>query len=327
MADILKYSILKTLAFFDIFDHPLTSEELFYFLLLEDREFLGKENLEKINKIKYEDFLIEIEKYKNLSEINFSQGFWFLRNRIENIATRKKRLKILNRKMLIAKKAISKITWLPFLRSVFVCNTMPYGIVDEKSDIDVFIIIRKNRLWFTRLLITLVLSLWGFRRNNKKIKDKICLSFFVTDDFLNFNSLKIPGPDIYFIYWLKNLLAIYDNDNLKFSILKANTWLEQYIKKTNYIFDVSGLWKVKNGFLGLKIKNFLEKILNKKIVNFLEYISKKIQKIKMRNKFKNRVEKTAVVISDNILKFHENDRRRFYQEKWLEKCQKLGIKF
>jgi hypothetical protein len=46
----------------------------------------------------------------------------------------------------------------------------------------------------------------------------------------------------------------------------------------------------------------------------------------MKNNFKDREEKTAVIISDNILKFHENDRRRFYQEKWLQNCKKIGIK-
>lgn len=326
MVDTLKYSILKTLVFFDIFDHPLTSKELFDFLLLEDGEFLGEENLEKINKISFEDFLEKIETYKNIGEINFLDGFWFLHNKKEVVEKRKKRVKILNRKMIIAKKAFEKISFLPFLRSVFICNTIPYGIVDENSDIDVFVVIKKNRIWLTRLLITVFLSLYGLRRNNKKIKDKICLSFFVSDNFLNLNSIKITGFDIYLVYWIKNLLPIYDKDKLKKSINRANVWVDQYFKKTNYNFETSDLWIVEDSHFKNKIKIILESILKNKTGDFLEFCTKKIQKIKMRKKYQKREEQTAVVISDNILKFHENDRRRFYQEKWLQNCKKIGIK-
>ena len=44
--------------------------------------------------------------------------------------------------MKIANRAVEKIRWVPFLRAIFVCNTLAGPGLKEESDIDVFIITR-----------------------------------------------------------------------------------------------------------------------------------------------------------------------------------------
>lgn len=326
MIDILKNSIIKTLVFFDMYDHPLTTVELFEFLFFDGENLSCEENFKKIEKMIFGEFISEIEKYKNDKEIDFKNGFWFLRGREDNIVCRLKRCKILDHKMFIAKKAIKKISSLPFLRAVFVCNTLTYGIVDEKSDIDVFVIVKKNRLWLSRFLITCLLSIFALRRTNKKVTDRICLSFYVTDNSLNLNSIKISGLDIYLLYWIKNLIPVYDPDNLKNSLQKANVWAERYFKNQKYLFTSADVWKIENSKFKDRIKNILEKIFSGIFFDTVENICRFFQKIKMKSKAEWRREEKAVIINNNMLKFHENDRRRFYQKKWLEKCLENGIK-
>ena len=66
-----------------------------------------------------------------------------------------------------------------------------------------------------------------------------------------------------------------------------------------------------------------EKILGGSLGNTLEKWSKKIQQAKMKRNPQNvhAHNNTHVVISDAMLKFHENDRRAYYKEEWKKRCE------
>ena len=34
---------------------------------------------------------------------------------------------------------------------------------------------------------------------------------------------------------------------------------------------------------------------------------------------------SRVIINDNMLKFHENDRRIYFKKRWIDRCNELGI--
>lgn len=62
------------------------------------------------------------------------------------------------------------------------------------------------------------------------------------------------------------------------------------------------------------LKKFLEKILN---FNFIENFLRKILKPRAKNK-KNKIENNYwIIISDDYLKFHDNDKRRETMEKFI----------
>jgi hypothetical protein len=50
----------------------------------------------------------------------------------------------------------------------------------EDSDIDLFVVTEKNRLWLVRILITIIFSVLMVRKTKTKHKKRFCLSFFVT---------------------------------------------------------------------------------------------------------------------------------------------------
>ena len=65
----------------------------------------------------------------------------------------------------------------------------------KNSDIDLFIVASAKHLWLVRLLVSLITQIKGLRHNNK-IDNRLCLSFYTTDNL----SLKI---------WVIILIHIY----------------------------------------------------------------------------------------------------------------------
>lgn len=317
MEDNLKKSILQTLAYFDIFDHPLTQEELFRYL------YTGNINF----KLDYVDFTKQLQ--NGLSGIvEQSQGFYFLPGRKDVVSIRQSKVKLVEEKMKIAVKGIKKIARIPFVRAVFVCNTVGYGVVEEDSDIDVFVVVKSGRLFIARALATLYLSLSGLRRTKNKIKNKICLSFYTTDNNLNLEKIAI-NQDIYLVYWLNNLIPVYDPDNFHQEIIQANNWTKKYLVNGLQGFSTSYQWVVKNKKFFQSIKNFFEKAWTGVYGDMVESQAKAIQLVKMKMNFTSiqNENDNRVIVNDEMLKFHENDRRGEYREEWQRKCKKLENNF
>ena len=260
----------------------------------------------------FTDFLNQLAGFTN------KDGFYFLLGREENVATRQRAVKWFEQKMKIARRAVKKLRWIPFLRAVFVCNTLSGAGLTEGSDIDVFVVVRKGRLWLARFLATLALSVWGLRRTKRKIKDKVCLSFYVTDDNLNLEKIAIED-DVYLKYWLAQLIPVYDPDNLLAEIQRANAWVGKSLPNAFVSFTPISRWQVKNGRLSIKIKRILEKMWGGGYGDLMEAQARGAQKARMALNYMSAQNEsdTRVVVSDKMLKFHENDMREEYREEWL----------
>lgn len=306
-------SILKTLAYFDIFNTPLTKEEIFKWCWQE-----------KITS--YTAFLKILNSLAENNIISHKDGYYFLPDRENNIYSRQKTTPIVEKKMKIAIKAAKKINWIPFIEAVFVCNTVAGVGIKKESDIDFFIIVKRGRLWITRLLTTLTLSFFGLRRTKKNIANKICLSFYATDDALDLSKIKIDGDDIYLVYWIENLIPIYDPKNIQAKIKKENLWIKKYLPNSQINYDSLPRYKVIDKGLSKYIKLFFEKSWEKSLGDMVDAQAKGIQKTKMKLNFYSAQYKDSanVIISDSMLKFHENDRREYYQNLWQEKVKTIN---
>ncbi|MFA6427867.1 MAG: hypothetical protein WCW16_05545 [Candidatus Magasanikbacteria bacterium] len=304
----LKESVIKTLSYFDLFQYPLTREELYRNLWDTDSADL---------KLDYTDFVKQVEVY---DEIGYKHGFYFLSGNEEHVARRQNRVRIIEEKMQIAKRGIKKLRWIPFVRAVCVCNTVALGTAVEESDVDIFVIARKGRIWFVRFWSTLILKLFRLRTSKGNMKNKICLSFFVSDSQLNLEFLCAFEDDIYLVYWLGHLVPVYDPDNLLHSMYKANTWTKKYVPHAYAPYILLENWKVEDskcskwgkvigeridrGIWGSRCENYLKRIQLPRINTYYGPMLKK--------------QGTEVVVTDTILKFHENDRRKEYYTRWRE---------
>ncbi|MCF6276232.1 MAG: hypothetical protein L3J07_00090 [Candidatus Magasanikbacteria bacterium] len=309
-----KNSVLSTLAYFDIFKHPLESRELYFYLWGLER------------KMSYYDFLIDLKEMVEKNLVEFKNGYYFFSGRSDLIKIRESKVRYLDKKMKIAKRGVKLIRFIPFVRAVFVCNTVASSTAGEGSDIDLFIIIKHGRIWLSRFLVIVLFILLRLRITKKKMSNKFCLSFFITDKNLDLSRVSIPGDDIYLAYWISHLIPVYDPDNFLKRIIKENGWVKNILRHFGRARSVGMSWNVNRLKRGFGFVKFFEKIWGTSYGDLLESQSRGLQMSKMRkNKSIQNELDNRVVINDEMLKFHENDRREFYRTKWQEKCVEYGV--
>ena len=172
--------------------------------------------------------------------------------------------------------------------------------------------------------------------NKRKIKNRICLSFYVADDSLNLEKVAIENDssaealakvDIYLMYWLAQLIPFYDPENLLSSLQKANNWVSKFLPNAFQPYNLIVKFKVGEHGFGYKLKNFFEKVWQGGYGDMIESQAKGAQQAKMKMNYMSvqNANDTRVVINDKMLKFHESDRREEYKRAWLERCGLLNI--
>ncbi|MBU1165168.1 hypothetical protein KKA15_06455 [Patescibacteria group bacterium] len=306
-------SILKTIAYFDIFDYPLTQFEVWKWLY----KCQGTSVKVQGGSCRLLDVINELEQLVTDNQLETQNGFYFLPGRSDTVKIRMDRYNIAEIKYKKAIRMAKFFSMIPHNKMIAVCNTLGYSNSREGSDIDLFIITAKNRIWLTRLLSVFFLKILGLRPKGKKIKDKFCLSFFISEDNLNIENLGMGEQDIYFQFWVTQLVPIYNTQNLYEKFLDANSWVKSYLPN-NFGFEPAQRRKVKERI------RIIRKIWAKTTFNIDEKVAKKIQLMIMPNKLKSLANKdTRVVINDQILKFHENDRREIYRDLWQRKVASL----
>ncbi len=311
----LKRAILKTLAYFDTFDFPLTVEEVYHWLWTYEKP---------VSLVVVRDGLMDLVSDGKIEQKN---SFFCFIGRASIIRMRQFAIPLIEEKMRIAKKAARILRCIPFLDAVYVCNTVAGSIPHEQSDIDVFIIIQPGRLWLTRAMTTVLLSIFRYRRTQTSVHNKICLSFYVTHDHLNLEDIQSGSPDIYLAYWIDQLIPVYDPTGVMAHILKKNTWGKKWVPHAYTEERMYPSWEVKDTSFSRIVRLGLEKIIGFVGVSVLEEKARYVQKKKMDGNIHSLQDlpDSRVVVSDTMLKFHENDRRNYFRQRWIDRCFELHI--
>lgn len=294
--NILDGAIVRTVAYFDIFDYPLTEVEIYRFLFGHTEDGCAR----KINQ----------SLAKGLPGIEEKKGFYFLPGRAEIINTREERAGWSERKFALARRVAFLFRLIPWIRFVGVANIMGQKNLREDGDIDFFIITEAKKIWLTRFFANVITQLLGLRPKPQDVRDKICLSFFVSEDALNLEKLMLPG-DIYFIYWLVGLEPVYQAGGIYGRLLAANLWIKKYLP---------------NWHPQLLPEDRKKSRLYHGIIDFFlgssEAFFKKIQLRLMPEEIRREANRsTNVIINDEVLKFHTNDRRQLFKDRWNKKIK------
>lgn len=303
-------SILAAITYFDLFDYPLTSTEVW--------KYLWKQ--EKVPTLFA--VIAELEKMEKDGRVVSGNGFYFLPGREALIKTRNLRHVIAYRKWRRALRVVCVLRWFPFIRMIAVANTLAYDNADEGSDIDLFIVTARGRVWTTRFFVVLFLQIFRLRPNTKTRRDKICACFFIDEDHLDISHLALPGePDVYLHYWIAMLWPVYDpstssGHTLYEKFFDANKWVRKNVPNIHAI--------IPNMFRRVNTTPKLQRIAEWKAQLFPESFYRRMQERRFPDAIRTRLGKdTTVIANDYVLKFHTHDRREEYRRRFIQRISIL----
>jgi len=198
----------------------------------------------------------------------------------------------------------------PFVEQIFLCNSISFNALDNNSDIDLFIVAKPWRIRTVKFRSMLLFTLKWAKRFWKKSRKKICLSFFITSDQENLYPISLSSLDIYLTYRIAHLVLIYQPDEeVNNSFFESNKWVK-WILPNYQEKQVISLW-ITPFTWNTKSKNIIETLWNRLIWNIFEWILKHIQKAIIRFKIMlNPIWNKDVIISDTMLKFHQDIREK-----------------
>jgi len=308
----LEHAIIKTLAWFDIFNHPMTEWEIFKFLYAPNLDPKKCDFIKVKSCLQNPSPWLQTHIEKHDARYTLPDKKWLIqRHERQHIRFRKK----WQRAKIMAK----QISMIPFLKTFAMCNVFTLQDSNSLSDMDVFIIAQKNRIWIVRSLttaLTFILKKW---RHKKYVSNRFCLSFFITNEELDLKSIIQKPYDIYLIYWIALLAPLYGKQEAE-KFFTSNTWISKYLPNW-YHRDESDKYTTNSTFFKKTIKHLFQVILNGKLGNLTEHLAKYLQLRHMSHHTTN--PKSSIIISDTMLKFHNEDRRKNFRSTWERKVKAI----
>jgi hypothetical protein len=131
---------------------------------------------------------------------------------------------------------------IPFIKTIYLCNSLSFNSIHEDSDIDIFIVTKKKALRRARFSSVLFFWIFGLKRSITNKKKKFCLSFYVTEDQQNLYNISLHNTDIYLAYWIAHLIPIYQSSSNNTLVYKHNTRISSILPnispKQNIFLDI-----------------------------------------------------------------------------------------
>lgn len=302
-------AVLYTILYADLFDYPLTQDEIWKYLIATSQDVT-------IPKISFRSWLKTLSRY-----ISQKDGFFCIKGREAIIEMRKKCLIFSRAKRVKAKKIAQKLFFIPSISFIGVSGACAVDNASEEDDIDLFIITKEKTLWISRLLILIILQLFGVRRskNEKNLKDTFCVNMLIDEANLYLGKER---EDLYSAHEIVQMVPLFDRNNTYNTFLVANKWV------TNFLPNAFSLRTTRN-----KTHKGVEKRLSvvqpagqsyahafaggRMVLRFstLEFLAKHLQLLYMKRHVTNEA------IRDGFLAFHPFDYREHILKKFNKKIK------
>lgn len=309
-------AILRTVVYFDTFDYPLTVEEIWRWLYPTPDTVLPDTDVAAVQR--------ELDLLIQQGKLEQHEAHVILPGRGQITATRAERLL---RSEKLWKRALSTARYLelvPFVKMIAVVNTLAISNVRPESDIDFLIVTTPNHIWISRIIVSGIVNLLGYRRHGTKIAGRICLSFYVSTDGMDFSKLVNAHPDTHFAFWTSQVYPILDDGTYE-KFQQANGWVNTLLPHA-WSWDWKRKLLSRNGGLQ-SIKQFYEIFFSSPIGAWFESWARSYQLKRIDKHVESKAGEgtTEVVISEDVLKFHEQDRRREYNDRFERRLAELGF--
>ncbi len=261
-----KRDIIHTLLYHDIFEYPLSYNQLWSLLICTSKKSISKKQFNQyISLLK--------------QEIILNNGFFCLRGRLKIIQQRFLREKESNKKIMIAKKVVWFLRKIPTIHFIGLSGSVALKNAQKHDDIDLFFIVQNNTIWITRFLVFVVLAVLniGRRRKKRKVANLICPNMFLTLSSLEISRSK---RNIYTAHEIIQVDPLFDRSAIHDLFLYYNRWVLDYMPNS---------FRIKKVAVGRVSWNWLIVVEKVARMSQMWYIKRHI---------------TTEIISDTMLAFH-----------------------
>lgn len=264
-------TILKTLVYRDLFDYPLKAGEIYLFLIQQksSRRVVARALRELVAE----------------GKIQQRSSYYYLPGREGIVALRRKREVISREKLKKAVRYARLLRPIPWVKAVSATGALAVENADEESDLDLLIITTPRRLWLSRALVFLILSLLGVKRKPGGVQtaDKVCPNMF-----LSMAALTVPDDEqnLYTAHEIVQARPIWECGQIHQHFLAENSWVRKFLP--NFKFPPKpDQYAPKSGFV---------------IFDWLEVLAYKLQLKYMERR------RTREVVTPERILFHPIDR-------------------
>ncbi len=290
-------SVVRTLLYFDIFNYPLTLDEIHRYCSLQSA---SKCDIHK-----------QLEAFEDMGYISRVDKFYLTRN--DNMQALVKRRMEGNQEaerfLRIAKKFSRFISFFPFVRSICLSGSLSKGYADSESDIDYFIITEPGRLWIARTMLVMFKKLFLF--NSHK--------YFCVNYFIDTNSLEIPDRNLFAATELLSVIPML-NAELYERLMQSNTWIKDYYPNAELRAKSTDILPANSSL----IRRFGEKIFSGRFGNWADDLCFRLTLSAWKRKFKDfNTEEFDLRLRTrkNVSKHHPNGFQTYVLNKYEEKVK------
>jgi hypothetical protein len=286
MALTLSDYLYATVAYADVFDYPLTGDDLYFRCI---KKIPGK-NL----------------RARPIPGIARNNYLMFLKGRQSIVETYKKRHEYSKLKWIAARNIAWKLQIIPTIFLVGVTGGLAVNNADLSDDIDLFFITARGTVWITRLLVNIAVGFYGKRRKpgDKHVTDLICLNMFISDD-----AMRLPEAeqDLFSAHEVLQMEPVWSRRDTYRRFLQANMWVKDFLPVA---------WKIKQVGRNQhpKVSHWWTRV-SRNILRRFEIPAKFLQLWYMSKR------RTSEIITDRVLRFHPNDART-----WIRKAYEKRLK-
>lgn len=281
--------ISKTLCYADIFDYPLTRQELFHFLI--SKEKISKKDLFRILDL-------------SIPGVDQLGSYYFLNGKKNLVAERKKRGIESKKKMEKARRIVWLLSFIPSIKFIGLSGSLAMNNCRKNDDIDLFIITSRRRLWTTRLLALALLMFFGERRERNTIlgKDKICLNMLLSEDSIEISK---NSRNLFAAHEVVQVKPLLNKDNTYEKFLHVNKWTRLFLPNaTSYSLTVFSHTQSNISFTNL-------------LFDAMEVAFFVMQYLYMRPRI------TSEVVSKSVARFHPRDMKGYVLSLYKLKCKAI----
>jgi len=199
-------AIVSTLLYFDIFEYPLSREQLYCFLMHVKPERA--------------EFDRALDRLLLDKQVSMTAGWHFIAGRDLLIRKRQEGESHARRLWSQAYLAAGRMRHLPFVRGIYLSGDLSKGVAGAESDIDFFIITARHRVWICKLFLAL------FRRVSRCNRDKLlCFNYLLSE-----SHLELSERDLFTAAEVIGLAPLYGLRLFR-RFLAQNEWVAEYFPR------------------------------------------------------------------------------------------------